>query len=153
MIANNNVSGGHYQDFFDNLTENLDLFVDTVKSRKSTLMANNQWTVKDMLCHIVFWHEAYATNYEAMARGLQPPLPEQMSTINTRGVDSLKRVSIKELVSRLRSAHQSLHTSIIIEGVPQMTYSKGGRTYETGAFLDMIARHIARHTIQVRRAK
>ncbi len=37
--------------------------------------------------------------------------------------------------------------------VPRMTYSKGGRTYETAEFLKMVISHINTHTKQVRKLK
>ena len=138
---------------FEVFSKNLEVFIETVKNKKSTLKATDEWTVKDVLCHIVFWHEAYAANYKALAEHYDPPLPEGMSTINVRGVASLRKYSQKELLLRLQKAHQSLRHSIIDKKVPQMTYSKGGRTYETDHFLDMIARHFVTHNKQVKRAK
>jgi hypothetical protein len=142
-----------YKQLFDNLSNNLDIFIEKVKKKKLTLMATDDWTVKDELCHITFWHENYAANYKALAEHIDPPLPEGMSTINMAGVMSLRKFSIKELIKRLRKANKSLYTSIVVSKVPRMTYSKGGRTYESQDFLEMIAHHILTHTKQVRMAK
>ena len=143
----------NYKKLFAMMTENLELFIETVKSKKSTLMATDEWTIKDNLCHVVFWHENYAQNYKALAEHREPPLPEGMSTINMRGVKSLRKYSIKKLLERLQKAHKSLYVSIVEKKIPQMTYSKGGRTYETEDFLEIIARHINTHIKYARRAK
>lgn len=140
-------------ELFSLFTDSIESFIHEVKSKKSTLMATDEWTVKDELCHIVFWHENYAANYEALAKHKNPPLPEGMSTINMAGVLSLRKFSIKELIKRLLKANKSLYYSIVVKKIPQMTYSKGGRTYETPDFLIMIARHIDTHTKQVKKAK
>jgi len=142
-----------YKELFSQLTSNIELFIQEVKVKKSTLKATDDWSVKDELCHIVFWHENYAANYEALTKGQAPNLPENMSTINMRGVRSLQKYSMKDLIARLRSAHKSLFVSIVEKRIPRMTYSKGGKTYETDHFLDMITRHILTHIKQVRRAK
>lgn len=142
-----------YTELFSTLTESIESFIHEVKSKKSTLMATNEWTVKDELCHITFWQENYAANYEALVKHKNPPLPEGVSTINMAGVLYLRKSSIKELISRLRIAHASLYESIVVKHIPQMTYSKGGRTYKTADFLEMITRHIHTHTKQVKRAK
>lgn len=142
-----------YRDLFVQLSQSIDLFITEVKNKKSSLKATEEWTVKDELCHIVFWHENYAANYDALAKHIEPPLPEGMSTINMRGVSSLRKYSIKELVHRLKKANASLYTSIVKKEVPEMTYSKGGRTYTTQYFLEMITRHISTHTKHVKRAK
>lgn len=142
-----------YKELFDIFSNSVEAFIREVKNKKSTLMATDEWTVKDELSHITFWHENYAVNYKALAEYKDPPLPEGMSTINMAGVLSLRKCSIKELVSRLRKANRSLYTSIVVKKVPRMTYSKGGSTYETPDFLEMISRHINTHTKQVKRAK
>lgn len=142
-----------YQALFTIFSDSIETFIAQVGEKKLSLMATKEWTVKDVLCHIVFWHENYAANYQALAAGLTPPLPEGMSTINKRGVLSLKKYSRKELITRLRSANMSLAKSIVEKLVPQMTYSKGGQTYKTDHFLEMVSRHIMTHTKQVRRAK
>lgn len=142
-----------YQELFTHLSKKIDTFNEEVKRKKLSLMATNEWTVKDVLCHIVFWHENYAANYQALAKHEDPLLPEGMSTINKRGVSSLRKNTRRELIGRLQKANKSLKKSIIDKQVPQMTYSKGGQTYKTDHFLEMIARHIETHTKQVKRAK
>lgn len=141
------------KELFNKLSENVDVFIDEVKRKKLGLMVTDGWTVKDVLCHIVFWHENYAANYKALSEHRNPPLPEGMSTINERGVSLLKRYARKVLISRLQKADVSLRKSIVEKQVSRMTYSKGGRTYETDHFLEMITRHIETHTKQVKRAK
>ena len=116
-------------------------------------MATDEWTVKDVLCHIVFWHENYAVNYKALANHGEPPLPEGMSTINTAGVLSLRQYSIKDLIKRLQRANDSLYESIVEKKIPRMTYSRGGRIYKTEDFLIMISKHIKTHAKQIRRVK
>ncbi len=138
---------------FTTLTDSIENFIVEVKSKKSTLMATEEWSVKDELCHIVFWHENYAANYKALEEHKDPPLPEGMSTINMLGVSSLRKFSIKELICRLRKANKSLYKSIVLNNVPRMTYSKGGRIYESADFLEMISRHINTHTKHVKRAR
>lgn len=142
-----------YNELFLKFTNSVEAFIQEVAAKKSTLMATDEWSVKDELCHITFWHENYAANYEAMAKHEAPPLPEGMSTINIAGVQSINKLPIKELVRRLREANKSLYQSIVVKKVPRMTYSKGGRIYKTEEFLEMIAKHINNHAKQVKRAK
>ncbi len=142
-----------YDELFAILSNNLATFINTVKRKKSTLMATEQWSVKDELCHIVFWHEMYASNYQAQADNVAPILPDEMSTINDRGVKSLRKYSIKTLLKRLLDADKSLYINIVEKKIPSMKYSVKGRVYTTEDFLIMISRHLNTHTVQVRRAK
>lgn len=141
-----------YNELFTQLSLYIDDFIGEVLAKKSGMQTTDEWTVKDQLCHIVFWHENYAANYKALADHKNPPLPEGMSTINLAGVLSLRKYSTSKLIARLEAANESLYTSIVIKKVPMMTYSKGGRTYETSDFLVMISRHIDTHTKLVKRA-
>lgn len=142
-----------YSELFTILTDSIKSFIQKVKSKKSTLMATDEWSVKDELCHITFWHENYAAIYEALAKHQSPPLPEGMSTINMAGVFYMRQYPIKELMIKLRRANKSLYENIVIKQIPRMTYSKGGQTYETADFLQMITRHINTHAEQVKKAK
>lgn len=138
---------------FVELSEKLEILVKEVRRKNSSLMATEEWTVKDELCHVVFWHETYAANYRALAAHQEPVLLEKTSTSNISGVASLRKYSIKELINRLNKAQEVLYTSIVEKEVPRMTYSKGGRVYESADFLEMIIKHIHSHILQVRRAK
>ena len=143
----------NYEELFKELSNSLNIFINTVKSKESKLMATDKWNIKDVLCHIVFWHENYASNYQAQADGIQPILPDEMSTINERGVKSLRKYSIKKLIERLLDADRSLYINIVEKNIPSMKYSVKGRVYTTEEFLDVVTRHINTHTIQVRRGK
>jgi len=143
-----------YRELFNILSRNLEVFITEVRNKKSTLLATDKWSVKDVLCHIVFWHEAYAANYKSLADRTEPIIPEPPTyRLNVSGVKSLRKYSTDVLIKRLDSAHKSLYKSIVLEKVSRMTYLVGGRSYETTDFLDMVARHIATHTKQVRRVK
>jgi hypothetical protein len=148
------MENSNYNRQFVVLSHNLDLFILEVQNKKSTLMATDKWTVKDVLCHIVFWHENYAANYAALATNSQPPLLDGPGyKLNPDGVASLRKCSEAELITRLHTAQNSLYTSIVVKRVPQMTYKKDGHVYQTADFLTVIARHLVTHTKHVKRAK
>jgi len=143
-----------YQQLFARLTRNLDIFIEEVHNKKADLMATDKWTVKDVLCHIVFWHENYAANYQALSRKQPPPLLNGPGyKLNLDGVKSLRIYPINELINRLLKANDILFTCIVEMKVPRMTYKKDGHVYKTAEFLDLIARHIKTHTKQIKRAK
>lgn len=143
-----------YTHLFMVLSKNLEEFIDEVKKKKSSFMATDEWTVKEVLCHIVFWHENYAANYKALADGKEPPLYDAPGyQLNYDGVTLFNRHSVPTLIRRAQKAQSILKIAILESRIPQMTYKKNGRTYKTEEFLDMVARHIHTHTLQIRRAK
>lgn len=143
-----------YSQLFLLLTEAVKAFLEEVSKHNLRDMATEEWSVKDELCHIAFWHDYYAQNYAALAAGTKPFLfvPKGGSTRNQKGVDMLKHKSQRYLITLLNKAHASLYDSIVVKNVPKMTYIVG-RDYTTDSFLEMITGHIQRHTTQVRRAK
>jgi hypothetical protein len=143
-----------YSHLYSLLTEAVESFLQEIKKHKLHDMATDEWTVRDILCHVAFWHNYYAQNYASLAAGTKPfVFPSKGgSTRNQDGVDSYKNKSQKELIEILNKAHNSLYKSIVIEEVPKMNYIEGS-VYKTDDFLEMITGHIQRHTLQVKRAK
>ncbi len=148
------MENGDYTKLFTVLSNNIDILIQEVKKKRSNLMATDAWTVKDVLCHIVFWHENYAANYNALAEKYDPPLLDGPGyKLNKEGVSSLRKFSIDNLIKRLHNAQNTLYRCIVEKKVSQMTYKKDGRVYKTADFLDAIARHIVTHTKHIKRAK
>jgi len=139
---------------FISLTDTIKTFILEVKKHKLQDMATEDWSVKDVLCHIAYWHNYYAQNYSSLASGTKPFVFKSKggSTRNQDGVDKLKNKTRKNLISIINKAQSSLYKSIVINKVPKMTYIEGSE-YKTEDFLVMIDKHIQRHTVQVRRAK
>lgn len=147
-------SSERYSQLFLFLTSAVKSFLEEVSKHNLEDMATKEWSVKDELCHIAFWHNYYAQNYAALAVGIKPFLfvSKGGSTRNQKGVDMLKNKSIRYLITMLNNAHISLYDSIVVKKVPKMTYIVG-RDYTTDNFLEIVTGHIQRHTILVKRAK
>ena len=140
------------RDLFTDLRGALGEFLKEVERKKLGDMATEEWTVKDVLGHITFWHQYYAQQYESLARGEDPYYHLSLAGKNEEGRKKMQRVSKKELVRELLKANDSLGVSILDKKVPMMRYM-ARRTYSTEEFLDVVISHIQRHTRQVRRAK
>jgi hypothetical protein len=82
----------NYLHLFSILDETLQNFIHEVNNQKLQNMATNEWSVKDELCHIVFWHTYYAQNYSALVKGKEPVVftSKGGSVRNQEGVNSLK---------------------------------------------------------------
>jgi hypothetical protein len=137
---------------------NLDLVFETliqaVNKQNLDNIAASKWTVKDVLCHVVFWHRYYAQQYSDLAHSKKPFIfPSRGGSIrNQSGVDSLKHESKNQLIKMLLEAQKVLSLSILENNILKMHYTDR-RVYETGEFLEIITRHIKRHTEQIVKAK
>jgi hypothetical protein len=145
----------NYSEGFSRMSDSLDCFVKEVKNKKYSLMATDKWTVKEVLCHIVFWHSNYAANYKALVLKKEPPLLDGPGyKLNEDGVKCLSRYSVASLIKKLYSDQASLYQSIVIHKIPKMTYKKStNRVYTTHEFLHLIERHFLTHAKQVKRAR
>ncbi len=143
-----------YVQSFAVLDETIQLFIQAVNSQPLQATATDEWSVKDVLCHVVFWHRYYAQNYAALAKGEHPVVftSKGGSMRNQQGVNSLKDSSKDNLITMLQAAQQTLHECIVVNRVPSMSYTTR-KKYKTEEFLDQIIRHIKGHTKQVMKAK
>ena len=143
-----------FEPLLNALQQSIEQFIDEIRHKKLTQRATDAWSVKDELCHIVFWHENYAANYQALALHQEPDLLDGPGyKLNADSVVALHKYSIKTLIQRLEAAQRELREAILSHNILQMTYKKGGRIYKTEDFLDMVTHHINTHTKQVKRAR
>ncbi len=143
-----------YSQQITTLGERLQTFVQEINRQNVLNMATDKWSVKNVLCHIVFWHRYYAQQYAALANGKTPFIFKSSggSTRNQGGVESMKHSSKSELIKLLFDAQQLLSKSIMEKNVSEMNYTDR-KTYKTGDFLDMTISHIERHTKQIVKSK
>ena len=77
-----------------------------------------EWTAKDFLGHIVFWHESFARNVCDIASGVKPrPLKGKLSDLNQQGVEEMRLHSIETLISRLEAAHRNIQKNILTKNL------------------------------------
>lgn len=145
---------GKYNKLFLQLSDSIESFIKELTKHNLNDRATEVWSVKDVICHIAFWHIYYAQNYASLAADLDPYVftSKGGSVRNQKGVDSLKLYSETELIDLILVANDSLYESIVVKEVPKMSYTDR-KEMKTGEFLIAITGHIKRHTSQVRRAK
>ena len=145
---------GNTAELFLLLSQRLNEFVEVVKVKDGGLQATDIWSVDDVLRHVVFWHENYAANYKALAENRKPPIPKNpLNRLNLTGVESFRKFSRKQLITKLKKAHKSLEKSILINKVPKMKYSTKGMVYSSKEFLNIVEGHVRGHIKQIKRAK
>jgi len=115
-------------------------------------MVYTLWDAKDILGHIVFWHESFAANIADLGHGCKPnPLKGKLSEVNARSVETTKEVPIPELIERLRQAQHTIEQHIYNESIDLIPYKKGSRDYSRSEHVDIVTHHIGRHLRDVRK--
>jgi len=115
-------------------------------------MVYTEWTAKDILGHIVFWHESFARNLNDLGNGVDPdPLKGKLSEVNQRSVDETRDSSIENLISWLMSAQNTIGSHIFNISIEEIPYKKGSRSYSRIEHVEVVDRHIKRHLKDLRK--
>lgn len=80
-----------------------------LETQPETRLTGGDWGPREVLCHLVYWHEYYVSVVHALATGRQPALmvgafPE----FNRQAVRELGSVPVTDQVVRLRRAQRRL---------------------------------------------
>ena len=112
-----------------------------------------EWTAKDILGHIVFWHESFARNVSDIVNGIEPtPLKGNYRDLNQRCFDEMRTKTIDELAKRLEAAHRVIQENILNPKLVLIPYKKGSRDYTPDEHLDIVNEHIKEHLKGIRKA-
>jgi hypothetical protein len=115
----------------------------------------DDWSAKDTLGHIAFWHESFARNVNALATGRDPVvLDGTYADLNQRSVETSRAMTVGQIAGRIRRAQTTIRRCII--KLPEDTaipYRKGSRDYSPNEHLVTVSSHIIAHLNRVKRAR
>ncbi len=112
-----------------------------------------KWTAKDILGHIVFWHESFARNVRDIVNDIKPtPLKGKYSDLTQRCFDEMRQKTVEEITQRLEAAHRVIQENILNPKLVLIPYKKGSRDYTPEEHLDIVNEHIKEHLCGIRKA-
>jgi hypothetical protein len=101
------------------------------------------WTAKEVLAHITFWHESFARNISDAGEKREPRvLKGSMNDVINRGVRENRDVPIDVLLRRTRKAQRTIEKHIFDNTIGLIPYKQGSRPYTRAEHLDVVTRHI-----------
>ena len=105
------------------------------------------WTAKDVLAHILIWHESFANNIVDIINGNELKLLKGLLyEINENGVKEYKKYSIEELREKLIKAQEKINENIENEKIKIIPYRKNSkRNYTKEEHLEIVYKHIKGH--------
>lgn len=120
---------------------------------EADVLVNSSWTARDALVHVVFWHESFARNVDALARGDKPaPLRGTYAQLAERASDEAAGQSVHELLERLAQAQRTIERSILDPRVVSIPYKAGSRPYAPAEHLGVVDEHVDGHLRKVQLA-
>ncbi len=139
---------------FAKLTESVNRFNEEYKLHYPSDRMSDIWSVKDILCHITYWHRYYAKNLATEAKGESFIMPKtKLYLMNQKGVEKMRPFSDEKLFAILEKAHKELEKVALSGKVKQMTYWEGREPYTLLRFLELVERHIGAHTRGIRKKR
>jgi hypothetical protein len=136
------------------LNETVSQVIDIYKNMENSGTAvYEEWTAKDVLGHIVFWHESFARNVHDIVNDIKPtPLKGKFSDLNQHCLDEMRQKTVEEIIQRLEAAHRIIQENILNPKLVLIPYKKGSRDYTPEEHLDIVNRHIKEHLSGIRKA-
>jgi hypothetical protein len=115
----------------------------------------DDWSAKDTLGHIAFWHESFARNVNALVNGKKPDVLEgTYPDLNQRGVEASRPMTVGRIAGRIHRAQSTIRRCIInLPADTAIPYRKGSRDYSPDEHLATVRGHIIAHLHRVERAR
>ena len=149
-------TGESRRDLLEQLDDAVELIIAAVREiEHPESLRVDDWSAKDTLGHIAFWHESFARNVSALADGRDPDLlAGTYPDLNQRGVEASRAMSVGRIAGRIRRAQATIRRSIVkLRADTAIPYRKGSREYSPGEHLVMVRGHIIAHLHRVERAR
>lgn len=109
------------------------------------------WNARQVLAHLVFWHESFARTISDLGNGKKPsPLKGSLADVNQRSVLSAIHFSIPELIQKLNEAQLTIDLHIFNENISLIPYKQGSRPYSRKEHLEVVSDHINKHLKDLR---
>ncbi|HYO42778.1 MAG TPA: maleylpyruvate isomerase N-terminal domain-containing protein [Candidatus Limnocylindrales bacterium] len=118
------------------------------------VVASGEWTARDVVAHLVFWHESFARNVADLAAGRRPTqLAGTYAALAARTRAELGDVGIEALVRRLLAAQAVIRRHVRDPGVDLIPYRRGSRPYPPDEHLVVVRDHVQAHGRELARAR
>lgn len=133
----------------------VDAFIDHMERRPEPRLTGGEWGAREVLCHIVYWHETYVRIVRAMNAHESPVQREgSFKDFNRDSVSELGAEPVAEMLSRLRRAQRRLEVELLaLPPATAINIKVGSKPWPADEFPARIAGHLRGHLRQLRRGE
>ena len=136
------------------LTSTVGRFCQIIERLPARALLEKPWGPRQVLSHLVYWHEDYVRQIEARRAGKGWLLPEGgFKELNARAVASLASVGVPTLLARFRTANARLCRLAAdpdSAGIP-IQLKQDSKSWPLPEFMIQVEAHIRRHGEEIAR--
>ena len=116
-------------------------------------VSGGPWGPREVLCHLVYWHETYASVLHAMHRHETPPLKVGVfREFNQVAVEELSHVPADILLNRLQSAQRRVAVELLqLSPAARIRVKTGSMARGPVEFARRVEAHFRGHLADIRR--
>lgn len=130
------------------LEQVVDAFCSFIETLPEEALVEQTWGPKEVLAHLVYWHEVYVSQAQSYIRGEPVDLPKgRYSDLNALAVEDSRGVPVAALTARFRAANQVLG-QILMDCDPDQVVipiKTGVRAYTLAELVAEVLPHIGNH--------
>jgi uncharacterized protein DUF1706 len=141
------------------LTSAVDAFLEyfsTLPQQRLRSSTGTSWGPREVLIHLVFWHEQYARITESITRGQTPTLLQgTFKEWNAKATQLERRTTVDELLGRFKAANSRLIAIAEHRNARALSFCfrEGSKSWLYDDALVAISRHIRGHIEKLRRSE
>jgi len=136
------------------LSGTVDAFCQMIEHLPARALLEKPWGPRQVLCHLLYWHETYVRQIETQRTGRGWLLPEgTLKELNAQAVASLATVGAPTLLARFRTANSRLcrMASEPKSAGVHIQLKLNSKSWPLDEFLDRVEAHIRRHGDEIQR--
>lgn len=135
-------------DAIEKLHQTVDSFCRYLKTLPKAEIENQFWGPKEVLAHLLFYHETFAQQAMAQINGEPYDIPKgRLHELNAQAATMGRATTLAELLTRFRQADAQLrHVATTIQANEIVLYmKKGSRPRSVAGVITMVEEHIRNH--------
>lgn len=130
------------------LEREVEAFCRFVETLPDEALVEHDWGPREVLAHLVYWHEVYVEQAQNYLRGEPVEVPHgRYSDLNALAVKNSRYVKVVELTGRFRAANRTLG-QLLAESDPEkvvIPIKSGVRPYTLSKLVAEVLPHIRSH--------
>jgi hypothetical protein len=138
------------------LTDTVEEFCAWIESLPARDLRPQPWGPREVLAHLVFWHEYYCAQSRAALAGKASPRPAgRFAEINSRAVEKYRAFAPRVLAARFRSANRRLRRLAAGNDPRGIAFrlKEDSQMWELSDLIPAVEAHIRNHRIKLEKRR